>query len=183
MSILSARTSGQELLQRRAVERGAGECAVVVAARDQPPAVVRLTLYICLAGLALGVERVEGKLKIVLGRLARIDGTARELADGSVHATENPRCTRDGSSRGPACGRAVSSRLGLRAADTLRDVPSRRLSRTRPLHEIAHRSWQFIVQLARTVENLTRDVCADVASPALGGVEGHHAQGMSILTG
>src|SRR5712691_7211518 len=28
---------GQELLQRRAVERGAGECAVVVAAGDQPP--------------------------------------------------------------------------------------------------------------------------------------------------
>src|SRR6266446_5445104 len=28
---------GQELLQCRAVERGAGECAVVVAAGDQPP--------------------------------------------------------------------------------------------------------------------------------------------------
>ena len=68
---------GQELLQRRAVERGAGESAVVVAAGDPPPAFVRLALYICLTGLALGVERVEGKLKIVLGRLARIDGTAR----------------------------------------------------------------------------------------------------------
>src|SRR5262249_16376745 len=51
---------GQELLQRRAVERGTGECTIVVAAGDQPPAVVRLALYICLAGLALGVERVEG---------------------------------------------------------------------------------------------------------------------------
>jgi hypothetical protein len=39
-----------------------------------------------------------------------------------------------------------------------------------------------MVQLARTGENLARDVCADVARPALGGVEGHHAQGMSILT-
>ena len=28
---------GQERLQRRAVERGAGECAIVVVARDQPP--------------------------------------------------------------------------------------------------------------------------------------------------
>src|SRR5262249_59526265 len=81
---------GQELLQRRPVERGAGECAVVVAAGDQPPAFVRLALYICLAGLALGVERVEGKLEIVLARFARIDGTARELADGSVHATDIP---------------------------------------------------------------------------------------------
>src|SRR5947207_908628 len=53
---------GQQLLQRRAVERGAGERAVIVAGGDQPPAFVRLTLYIGLAGLALGVERVEGKL-------------------------------------------------------------------------------------------------------------------------
>src|SRR5262249_24124310 len=81
---------GQELLQRGAVERGTGECTIVVAAGDQPPAVVRLALYICLAGLPLGVERVEGKLKIGLGGFARIDGAARELADGSVHATERP---------------------------------------------------------------------------------------------
>src|SRR5262249_37504714 len=81
---------GQELLQRRAVERGAGECAIVVAPGDQPPAFVRLALYICLAGLALSVERVEGQLEIVLGRFARIDGAARELADGSVHATDIP---------------------------------------------------------------------------------------------
>ena len=40
-----------------------------------------------------------------------------------------------------------------------------------------------MVQLECTVENLARDVCADVARPAVGGVEGHHAQGMSILTG
>jgi hypothetical protein len=81
---------GQELLQRRAVERGAGEGAIVVAAGDQPPAFVRLALYIGLAGLALGIERVEGKLEIVLGRFARIDGAARELADGSVHAIDIP---------------------------------------------------------------------------------------------
>jgi hypothetical protein len=81
---------GQQLLQRGTLERGAGEGAVVVAARDQPPAFVRLTLYICLAGLALGIERVEGKLQIVLGRFARIDGAVRELADGSVHGIEVP---------------------------------------------------------------------------------------------
>src|SRR5437660_4793081 len=88
---------GQELLQRRAVERGTGECTIVVAAGDQPPAFVRLALYICLAGLALSVERVEGKLEIVLGRFARIDGTARELADGSVHATDIPWLSASGS--------------------------------------------------------------------------------------
>ena len=81
---------GQELLQRGALERGARECAVVVAAGDQPPAFVRLTLYICLTGLALGIERVEGKVEVMLGRLAGIDGAARELADGSIHAIEIP---------------------------------------------------------------------------------------------
>ena len=81
---------GQELLQRRALERGAGECTVVVAAGDQPPAFVRLTPDIGLARLALGIERVEGKLEIVLGRLARIDRAARELANGCVHGVESP---------------------------------------------------------------------------------------------
>src|SRR5437016_7923283 len=91
---------GQQLLQRRAVERGAGECAVVVAAGNRPPALVRLTLDIGLARLALGIERVEGKLKIVLCRFARIDGTAGELANGFVHATEHPWRMRSGSLTG-----------------------------------------------------------------------------------
>jgi hypothetical protein len=43
-----------------------------------------LTLYICLAGLALGIERVEFQVEVMLGRFAGIDGTARELADGPV---------------------------------------------------------------------------------------------------
>ena len=34
----------QELLQRRALQRGARERAILVATRDQPPAFVRLTL-------------------------------------------------------------------------------------------------------------------------------------------
>jgi hypothetical protein len=46
----------QELLQGRAVERGAREGAVVIAGRDQAPAFVRLALDIGLAGLALGTK-------------------------------------------------------------------------------------------------------------------------------
>ena len=49
---------------------------------------MRLTLYICLTGLALGIERVEGKVEVMLGRLAGIDGAARELADASIHGIE-----------------------------------------------------------------------------------------------
>jgi hypothetical protein len=48
---------------------------------------------------------------------------------------------------GRAAGRAVL-RLGSATADTSRP------SRTRPLHEAAHCSRQFIVQLARTSEHL-----------------------------
>src|SRR5260221_657263 len=77
---------GQELLQRGALERGAGECPIVIAAGDRPPAFVRLTPYICLAGLTLCVERGEGKVEVMLARLAGINGAARELADGLVHA-------------------------------------------------------------------------------------------------
>jgi hypothetical protein len=38
-------------------------CPIVVAAGDRPPAFVRLTLYIGLARLALGIERAEGRVE------------------------------------------------------------------------------------------------------------------------
>jgi len=85
---LACANIGQELVQRRTLERGAGERTIVIAAGNRPPAFLRLTLYIGLTGLALGIERVEGKVKIVLCRFARIDGTARELGNGVIHATK-----------------------------------------------------------------------------------------------
>jgi hypothetical protein len=126
---LAGANIGQELLQRWALERGAGERAIIVAGRDRPPAFVRLALDIGLARLALGIEGVEGKLKIVLGRLTRIDGAACELASGSVHAA---RRTRDGSSLGRVCGRLLGTANS-----------SWRLSRTSPLH-FAHRGRQLM---------------------------------------
>jgi hypothetical protein len=50
---------GQKPLQGWAVERGSGETAIVVAIGNQAPALMRLALDIGLAGLALGIERVE----------------------------------------------------------------------------------------------------------------------------
>jgi hypothetical protein len=44
--------------------------------RRRRTTLVRLALDIGLAGLALGVERVEGQVEIVLGRFARVDGAA-----------------------------------------------------------------------------------------------------------
>ncbi len=36
----------------------------------------------CLAGLVLGIERVEGEIEIVLGRLAGVDRAAKDFSFG-----------------------------------------------------------------------------------------------------
>ena len=63
---------------------------------------LRLARDIGLTGLALGVQRGEGEIEVMLRRLAGVDGAARELANGSVHATENPWRMRGGSWAGRA---------------------------------------------------------------------------------
>jgi hypothetical protein len=67
---------GQELLQGSAVEGGTREPAIVVAIRNQAPALMRLALDIGLAGFPLGIERVEFEVEIMLGRLAGVDRAA-----------------------------------------------------------------------------------------------------------
>ena len=67
----------QQGLQGRAIQRSAGQPAIVEPiSGTQHPAFMRLALDIGLAGLSLGVERVEGEIEIVLGRLARVDRAA-----------------------------------------------------------------------------------------------------------
>ena len=68
---------GQEPLQGRPFQRGPGEGAIVIMVGDEPPAFGRLALDIGLTGLALGVERGEGEIEVMLGRLAGVDGAAR----------------------------------------------------------------------------------------------------------
>src|SRR5947208_16341327 len=115
MSIVPARTSAKSLC--RAGRSSEAECPIIIAAEDRPPALVRLTLCICLAGLALGIERGESKVEVMLGRFAGIDRAARELADGPVHATGIPLRIRDRSSPGRAAGRAVPLRPDSGAID------------------------------------------------------------------
>jgi hypothetical protein len=55
---------GEQFLQGGPVEGGAGECAVVIVGGDQPPALVRLTLYICLAGLPLGSRELNSRSRL-----------------------------------------------------------------------------------------------------------------------
>ena len=68
---------GQQALQGGPLQRAAREAAVVVAVGHQKPALGLLAGDIGLAGLALGVERVELLLEAFLGRLAGIDRAAK----------------------------------------------------------------------------------------------------------
>ena len=70
---------GEQLLQGRALQRAAGEAAVVIALADGGPAFRLLAGDIGLAGLALGVEGVELHVEAFLGGLAGVDGAARAL--------------------------------------------------------------------------------------------------------
>jgi hypothetical protein len=52
------------------------EAAIVIAGGEDPPALVLLARVIGLAGLALGIERVELLLEPLLARFAGVDGAA-----------------------------------------------------------------------------------------------------------
>src|SRR5215208_6672961 len=93
----------QQGLERRPFQRGPGEAAIIIMIWDEPPALLRLALDIGLTGLALGIERVERKVEVMLGRLAGIDGAATKLADGPVHAARSTNLrTARGNSDSPA---------------------------------------------------------------------------------
>src|SRR5215208_6759070 len=117
----------QQGLERRPFQRGPGEAAIIIMIWDEPPALLRLALDIGLTGLALGIERVERKVEVMLGRLAGIDGAATKLADRPVHAARstNSRTAR-GNSDSPA--RANTSRAI--SALTSRAQPSAVLNAT-----------------------------------------------------
>ena len=71
---------GEQPLQGRALQRAAGEAAVVVAVGNQHPAFLPLAGDVGLAGLALGIEAVELLLQPFLAALAGVDRAA-ELQD------------------------------------------------------------------------------------------------------
>src|SRR5579875_1813842 len=67
---------GQESLERGPLHVAAGKAAVVIAVGQARPALAGLALDERLAGLALGVERVELLLQALFGGLAGVDGAA-----------------------------------------------------------------------------------------------------------
>jgi hypothetical protein len=70
---------GQQLLERRAIEIAAGIGRVVIMLGEGLPALRRLTLYIGLAGVPLGVQRIELQLQAMLGGFAGVDGAAERF--------------------------------------------------------------------------------------------------------
>src|SRR5262245_61033616 len=119
----------EQILQSGAVHRGARQAAVVVMVGDEPPSLVSLALDVGLARLALGIERVEFEIKIMLGRLARIDCAAKGLSFGCPHhlafgrpaGTGQSTPTRSPKKRGPfqavpVMARATAERLGYVAS-------------------------------------------------------------------
>jgi hypothetical protein len=65
---------GEQALQIGTVEGTSGDPAIVIAIGQKPSALVQLTLYICLAGLPLGVEGIELQIQIMFGGFAGILG-------------------------------------------------------------------------------------------------------------
>src|SRR4051794_999546 len=64
------------MLQGRALQRAAGQPAIIIGGLDQPPALAALTADERLAGFALRMQRVEILLQPFLGRFAGVDGAA-----------------------------------------------------------------------------------------------------------
>ena len=68
---------GEQPPQGRALECATGDATIVVTVRHQQPALRALAEDIGLAGLALGVEAVEGLLQALLAGFTSIDAAAQ----------------------------------------------------------------------------------------------------------
>jgi hypothetical protein len=75
----------QELLKSRTIQIAAGIGGIVIMLGEGPPAPRGLTLYIGLAGIPLGIERVELKFQTMLGGFASVDGAADGFDRTSGH--------------------------------------------------------------------------------------------------
>jgi hypothetical protein len=76
---------GQQALQRRPLQRRAGNSAVIVTVRHQQPALGLLAGDVGLAGLALGIERIELRLQSLLAGLADVDRATELAHDRLLH--------------------------------------------------------------------------------------------------
>src|SRR5580704_12674218 len=76
---------GKKCLQGRTVQRGTGKCPVIIVTIDQAPSLVRLALDVGLTGFALGVERVELKVEVMLGGFSGVDRAPQQFPARLIH--------------------------------------------------------------------------------------------------
>jgi hypothetical protein len=105
---------GKQGLQRRAVQGTSRYPAIVELAWNQPPALVGVALYICLAGLPLGIQRVELQVQVMFGRFAGVDGAAAGFSGLShgrtplIMAMASPDTGLPSASKGPMIAQACN---------------------------------------------------------------------------
>jgi hypothetical protein len=133
---------GQERLQGRSFQRSAREGTIVVMVGDEPPAVDRLTLDIGLTGLALGVERIECKIEVMLGRLAGVDGATGKLADEPVHVAGPKKIGMMGIMRMALHARLRGMVMGVADAGRRRSLVVLLNASPQRVYEIDHPTWR-----------------------------------------
>jgi hypothetical protein len=73
---------GQQAFESRPFRRSAGITAIVIEGGKGGPALVPLTLYIGVTGLALSMQGVEILFQSLLGGFPGVDGAAKNLGPG-----------------------------------------------------------------------------------------------------
>src|SRR5712671_4757193 len=73
------------MLQRRSFHRAARQTTIVISSFDQTPSLTGLAPDERLAGLALGLQRVEVLFEALLRTLARVDRAAASRSSGTIH--------------------------------------------------------------------------------------------------
>src|SRR6266446_5948665 len=73
---------GQQPFESRPFRRSPGIAAIVIKRGKGSPALVPLTLYICITGLALGMQGVEILFQSLLGGFPGVDGAAKNFGPG-----------------------------------------------------------------------------------------------------
>src|SRR4051812_15428478 len=76
---------GQQLFEGRALQCGAGDAAIVIAVAYQHPTFGFLACDVGLAGVALGIERVELLIQALFAGFAGVDGAAELSKHRFVH--------------------------------------------------------------------------------------------------
>src|SRR5260370_15789858 len=73
---------GQQSFESRPFRRSPGIAAIVIEGGKGSPALVPLTLYICVAGLPLRMQGIEILFQSLLGRFPGVDGAPKNLGPG-----------------------------------------------------------------------------------------------------